>query len=208
MPETTEKTALIDVRCPGARAKFETWIKERGGVKRWVNVNLSNPGAGDMFSPALETDGKEYGKPTWSVELAETIYDISRFRFAKGEYEVDRMKIALAPLSSFQLKLTTSSSNKLRALCGKYPDCSYHFEELEAVIMRPIWEGEEYVANWSKRGFISEEHTIKKLLEQQKKLRQERFRCEAFGDEAGVSFIDLQAAFVITKLVRLKEEKR
>lgn len=39
----------IDVLVPGARVKFEDWIKNRGGVQVWENVNLSTPRAGQWF---------------------------------------------------------------------------------------------------------------------------------------------------------------
>jgi hypothetical protein len=142
MEQTEQKR--IDIYVPECREKFAEWIKSRGGVARWRNINLSNPDAGDQYTPAL-TDGKETGKPHWSVEYAETITDLSRFRFVKELKEVKRFHVAVH--SAFlSFKLTDASSRKIRKMCAKYstPEApaSYHFdyETQECVITVPVWE--------------------------------------------------------------------
>lgn len=44
--------------------KIVDWLENRGGVAVWWSVNLSNPSA-SWFTPALNEDGTEYGKPNW-----------------------------------------------------------------------------------------------------------------------------------------------
>jgi hypothetical protein len=146
---TNNKTATkerIDILVLGVKEEFQEWIKSRGGVKVWQNVNLSNPDAGDHFTPALTQEGQDFSKPHWSVAYKETVNDISRFRFAKEKKEVKRVKISLDKrLHGFTIQLTSSSSNKFREACRKIKKQygfapMYHFEELEAVIEIPIFE--------------------------------------------------------------------
>ena len=142
---TTEKKC-VDVLTLGAKEKFQQWITERGGVVRWCNVNLSNPDAGDTFTPLRTAEGVEYQKPHWSVEKAEVHTDLRDFRFIKELKEVKRVKVAVRMGSQgFTLKLTLASTRRVRAACTKIKEkhgvapC-YHFEGAEAVIEVPVFE--------------------------------------------------------------------
>ncbi len=120
---------IYDVMVPGVRAKFELWIKERGGVQVWRNLNLSDPGAGNQFTPAtmvIETKLQEagylakkigdtvpYPTPHWSVGRGEIITDINRFRFAKGYKELKRFRVAVCRGDGLMFHLTDGSQRKL-----------------------------------------------------------------------------------------------
>jgi hypothetical protein len=118
----------IEVLTPGCREKFEDWIKNRGGVKVWRNIDLSSCGAGPIFTPA--TENKEvvgadvnvegqvpYPKPSWRVDNGEVITDINRFRFVKSFKEFKRIRVALQRGSGFNFQLTDGSQRKVdRAL--------------------------------------------------------------------------------------------
>ena len=157
---------IYDVMVPGTRPKFELWIKERGGVQVWHNLNLSNPGAGNQFTPAtMVIDSEEdlrgysgakmgdtvpYPRPHWSVGAGEIITDISRFRFVKGFKEVKRIRVAVCRGSGLMYKLTDGSQRKVdRALetaRDKYGEAVYRKDgglfdyERFIVVEVPEWE--------------------------------------------------------------------
>lgn len=144
-----QDTTRIDVTVPGARTRFEAWIKDRGGVQVWNNVNLSDCGAGLLFTPALtdSTTPEQTPKPHWSRERGEVVKDISRFRFLKAFKEVKRIKIAVRVGSQgLSLKLTDASSAKVRKWCEKIAEGNngvqpyYHFECDECVLELPEWD--------------------------------------------------------------------
>lgn len=141
----------ITVSVPGARAKFEEWIKTRGGILVWENVNLSDPGAGAMFTPVRDAEGKENDKnayPKWTHRYHETCTDIKDFKFVKEMVEVNRFRVAIRMGSQgLTLKLTDASTKKLNKALDKAKektgqDASYRFDydTQEAVIEVPLWE--------------------------------------------------------------------
>jgi hypothetical protein len=145
MPETLER---IEICVPDSKERFAEWIANRGGVIRWRNLNLSNPNAGDHYTPVRgpNGEGNQQSAPHWSVGFAEIITDLSRFRFVKELKEVKRIKIAVRMGSQgLSLKLTDGSSNRLRKAMSKIQEqhktvpC-YHFEGPEAVIQVPVFE--------------------------------------------------------------------
>ena len=143
------KTEKIDITAPCVRGKFEKWIKERGGVQVWNNLNLSNPDAGQQFTPALTEDDKEYQKPTGSVAKGEVIQDIGRFRFVERMEEFKRFRVAVRRGSQgLSMKVTDGGSRRIRKECTnareKYGDSYYRFDysTQEAVIEVPVWEGD------------------------------------------------------------------
>jgi hypothetical protein len=144
---TTEKQERICIGAPDARAKFEKWIAERGGVMVWQNIDLSNMDAGDMYTPAFTEEGKEYAKPHWRVSRKEVISDITRFRFVKEWREIKRFHVAIrVGDSGLRIKCTDASTRRIRAACAKASvngiEASYRFDYTtqEAVIERPIFE--------------------------------------------------------------------
>lgn len=150
----------IDVYNIGARVKFGHWIKNRGGVKVWRNINLSNPGYGPIFTPALkEVEVPEengginvvpYPKPSWQVDNGEVITDITRFRFAKGFKEFKRIRVALERGSGYNYRLTDGSQRKvdraMQACMDKHGDAVYRKDgglfdaERFIVVEIPEWE--------------------------------------------------------------------
>ncbi len=133
----------IKVLAPGARQKFELWIKVRGGVQVWDNVNLSDPGAGRVFTPTKTLTGEDYPKPRWSVGRGETITDIDRFRFVKSMKEVKRFHVAVRRSSNgLMLKCNDASSRRIERECGKVPEGYYRFDysTQEVIIEVPVWE--------------------------------------------------------------------
>ena len=42
-----------EMSVPGARERVAAWIKDRGGVAIWPNINLSDAGKGPTFTPAV-----------------------------------------------------------------------------------------------------------------------------------------------------------
>jgi len=139
-----QEKKIIQVDIPGSRSKFEYWIKERGGVQVWINVNLSDPGAGEIFTPAKELTGADYPKPKWSVTRGEVITDINRFKFVKDWVEKKRFKVKVRLSSNgTMLKCTEVSSRRIWKELEKLPPgATYHFdyENAEAVISVPIYE--------------------------------------------------------------------
>jgi len=139
----------IDVLVPEVRNRFAQWIADRGGVARWENINLSDPGAGDRFTPALTEEGESYPSPHWSVRLAEVVTDISRFRFVKEVREVKRFYVAVRRgTNGLMLKLTDGAGRRLQKALARakeshnVDDAFYHFDYMtqECVISIPIWE--------------------------------------------------------------------
>jgi hypothetical protein len=141
----------IEVTVPGVRAKFEDWIKTRGGILVWENVNLSNPGAGPMFTPVRDAEGKTNCKnspPHWTHRYHETCTDIKDFKFVKEMCEVNRFRVAVRMGSQgLMVKLTDASTKKLHKALDKAKektgqDASYRFDydTQEAVIEVPLWE--------------------------------------------------------------------
>ncbi len=119
----------IMVGVPGAREKFEQWIAGRGGVQIWNNINLSNIGAGQVFTPALTEAGEPMGSPKWSHERGEVVTDIARFRFVKSWKEVKRFHVAVRMgAQGTMLKLTDASTDKVRKVSELYPGASFRFD--------------------------------------------------------------------------------
>ena len=109
----TKAPVKIEICVPCAREKFEKYIQSQGGVKVWENVNLSNPGAGNIYTPGLTRDGKEYTRPpSWTHEFhGQIIKDINAFRFVKEMREVKRFHVAIRRGSQgFCFKCTDASS--------------------------------------------------------------------------------------------------
>lgn len=146
----TTETKKIEICVPGARAKFETWIKDRGGVAVWKNVNLSNPGAGDSYTPALAVEGQgmRYPKPHWSVEFSKIITDINSFRFVKEMREIKRFHVAIRRSSNgLMFKCTDASSERIRremskasAKHGQNICREFDYETQDCVLLLPVWE--------------------------------------------------------------------
>ena len=135
-----DSNETIEVTVPDCRERFTLWIKTRKGVQVWRNQDPSNPGAGQMFTPA---DRTEEGPPHWAFRKAEVIKDLGRFRFIKEMKELKRFRVALRRgAQGLKIKLTDASSRKVRAACDKVKDSRYWFdyETQEAVIEIPVWE--------------------------------------------------------------------
>lgn len=133
----------IMVGVPGARETFEKWIASRGGVQVWNNINLSNIGAGQVFTPVFNEDGSPIRSPKWSHERGEVVQDITRFRFVKAWKEVKRFHVAVRMGSQgTMVKLTDASSARVRRTGEMYPGASYRFdyEGQECVFEMPEYE--------------------------------------------------------------------
>jgi hypothetical protein len=139
-----------NVLVPGTREKFEGWIRDRGGVRVWGNVDLSDPGAGYAYTPMYQDGGEvETTPPTWKhQDRVDVVTDLSRFRFVREYIEVDRFRITLRMgASGLRIKLTDGSSRRLRARLDKAQEkhgpCYYRwdgFDGRDCVIERPVWE--------------------------------------------------------------------
>lgn len=140
----------ITVTSPGAREKFEEWIRSRGGVQIWDNLNMSNPDAGPQFTPALTEEGQESQKPHWSVARGIVVKDISAFRFVLYMREVKRFRVGIRSGSQgLSLKVTDGGSRRIRRACDKaeaeYGLPSYYrfdYSQQECVIEIPVYEEE------------------------------------------------------------------
>ena len=136
-----------EVFVPGVRETFEDWIANRGGVAVWENRNLSNPGAGLSYTPALSEAGNPSIPPHWSRCLLEVCKSIKDFRFVSAFKEVRRLPVSLRWGSQgFMLKLTDASTKKLRRALDKVgeetgQEACYRFDydTQEAVIEVPVW---------------------------------------------------------------------
>ena len=139
----------INVIAPDAEQKFSNWLMLRGGVTRWKNINLSNPDAGDIFTPVNAPDGTPTPKPNWGVIWAENILDLRRFRFSKDIKEVKRFHVAVRRSSGgLMLKLTDASTRKVRKNVARleeklgHGNVTYHFDynTQECVLESIAWE--------------------------------------------------------------------
>ncbi len=147
---TTEKAARIEVNKVGVKPMFEKWISERAGVIVWNNHDLSNPGAGCMFTPATTINGGAVDKelaPHWAYRYGETVTDLARFRFVKEVKEVKRFRVAVrSGGNGLKVKCTDASSRKIKAACAKFStekgSAVYEFDynTQEAVILVAVWE--------------------------------------------------------------------
>jgi hypothetical protein len=147
----TDTKARIEITVPGVKEKFVDWIANRGGVAVWTNINLSNCDAGDQYTPATNTEGKnilddpQAFKPHWSVSFKEIVTDITRFRFVKEYKEVKRFRVAIRP-AFLSFKVSDGGTRKIRKMCAKYSNdqvkAVYRFDysTQEAVIELPVWE--------------------------------------------------------------------
>lgn len=145
---------IIKVTQLGAKEKMLDWIANRGGVQVWNNVNLSDMGAGEQFTPALTENGEQMGKPHWTVERGELITDIKRFQFVASFIEIKRFHAAVrVGRNGLAYKLTDGSQRKLDRYLDsareKYGnDVCYRKDgglfnpDREIVIEYPIWETE------------------------------------------------------------------
>ncbi len=139
----------IKVYASGARKKFEDWMA-RGGVKVWRNINLSNPGAGPMFTPAFDENGSPYKKPSWRVDNGEVITDINQFQFLKDSVVFKRVRISIRRASGLNYCLTDASQRRVdKALdecIAKHGDAFFEKDgglfdhERFIVVSAPIWE--------------------------------------------------------------------
>jgi len=144
--KTTEKQ--IEVTTPDVREKFEDWIANRGGIKVWENQNLSNPGAGPIFTPAFTEDGHDYPYPKWSHTVGFLVTDIGRFRFVKSFKEVKRFHVGIRRSSNgLMMKVTDGGSRRIRRALAKANEqygqgAFYEFDywTQDAVILVPEWE--------------------------------------------------------------------
>jgi hypothetical protein len=132
---------------PGAKAMFVKWIAERGGVKVWENVDLSNCDAGPMWTPVRDAEGKDVTSPRWShPKCVEIVTDLSRFKFIKDMKEVKRFHVAVRMGDSgLRIKCTDASSRKIKSQLAKAgPEACYRFDydTQEAVIEVPVWDEE------------------------------------------------------------------
>ena len=136
------------VHVEGCKEKFETWIRERGGVIVWRTQDLSDPSRGDMFTPALLPESKKaYPKPHWAFAVRETVQDITRFRFIREMKELQRFHIAVRMgRQGMKVKVTEASTRRIEKALAKWKEkigqeCVYQFdyEYQECVILQPIW---------------------------------------------------------------------
>jgi hypothetical protein len=95
-------TSKLRVRIENALT-FKSWIETRGGIARWVSKDLTDPG--EVFTPALTTEGEVYGSPHWKYghKAEEVITDPSRFVVEQveiveefeGKLRRDRLRLVL-----------------------------------------------------------------------------------------------------------------
>lgn len=153
MSTETTNPPRIEVLSPGVKAQFEHWIATRGGVIVWKNINFSDPGAGNIFTPATTQDGKpgRDAKPRWSHEYSETVTDIKRFKFTAALKEVKRFRVGVRMGSQgMSLKVTDGGTRRIRKECAKAKEkynaeAKYRFdyETQEAVIEIVVPEKDE-----------------------------------------------------------------
>ena len=140
----SEKDDRIVVTSLGVREKMAGWIKDRGGVKVWNNINLSNIRSGPLFSPVLDENGNEYlSAPRWGWGDPVIIKSIDKFRFVKEFKEVARFRVAIRMGSNgTMLKLTGGSTKRLHRLLDAHPGSYYRFDYAmqECVIELPVYE--------------------------------------------------------------------
>ncbi len=105
----------------------------------WNNGNLSDPGAGPIFTPALEEvkvpeenggiNMVPYHKPRWSHERGEVVTDINRFEFVKAWKEIKRFHVAIRMGSQgMSFKLTDASSRRVWKVADQNPGARYRFD--------------------------------------------------------------------------------
>jgi hypothetical protein len=138
-----------EVTVPGAKTQIMEWLRDRGGVIVWENINLSDPTKGFTYTPAKTSDGQDghEKKPHWGVRAKEVVTDPDKFRFAKELKEVKRFRVAVRMGSQgMSLKVTDGGTRRIKAALAKAgPDSCYEFDydTQEAVILVPVWEAED-----------------------------------------------------------------
>ena len=121
--------------------RISEWLKNRGGILIWRSINLSNPGA-SWTTPALDKDGKPYGKPTWQcaneperhiTDPAEVIVSVDKV--------VKRFHVGVRMgANGLQLKVTDGGSRRIRHEVAKAGEGAYHefdYSSQDAVILKP-----------------------------------------------------------------------
>ena len=131
---------MFRIECDAHNAHtFHDWIQKRGGVAKWLSVNLSNPGA-SWSSPAI-TNGEPTTKPSWeSAAQPEFIVTDPAEIGVYTAKEIKRFKIAVRRSGNgMSLKLTDGSTNKVnKAVEETGPGAFYQFDyySQEAIIYK------------------------------------------------------------------------
>lgn len=123
-------------------ARFNNWIKNRGGIARWDSLNLSNPGA-SWSTPALTEDGDPYEKPTWQCsDKPKAVFTDPEEVGVETVEEVKRFRVGIRQgVQGLSLKVTDGGSRRIRKEIEKAGDGAYNvfdYMTQEAVIMKPV----------------------------------------------------------------------
>jgi hypothetical protein len=145
----------ISITTPGCRERFEMWIRDRGGIQVWKNINLSDWRAGDSFAPVKDADGN-LNTGQWSRRAGDIITDLTRFRFAVGEEVLARVKVAVRRgRQGLMYKATDASMRRIQAAedkaIAKYgadnirtcKDGGLFDPDRSMIIARILWEDEK-----------------------------------------------------------------
>jgi len=126
---------------PENAAKFDEWIRTRGGLAIWRSVNLSNPGT-SWITPAKNADGTPVTKPTWEAanEPERIITDAADVLVSK-DVEVKRFHVGIRlGGQGLSYKVTDGGSRRIRSAVAKAGEGAYHlfdYSSQEAVIFKP-----------------------------------------------------------------------
>lgn len=132
---------------------FLQWLRERGGIAVWRSINLSNPGA-SWSTPALEADGKPYGRPNWQTEnTPHRIITDAEDVLVLTPREVKRFHVAVRVGSQgLTLKVTDASTRRIRKAVDKAGEGAWYefdYSTQEAVIYVP--DAQVTLAEWARR---------------------------------------------------------
>ena len=124
---------------PQDAARIREWIATRGGILIWKSLNLSNP-TGSWTTPALDSEGRPYGKPTWQAANVP-----SRHITSMDEVEVVEPKLVKrfhvgVRRADLSLKVTDAGSRRIRAAVEKAGDGAYYefdYGQQDALIYVP-----------------------------------------------------------------------
>lgn len=132
---------------------FLDWIRNRGGVKVWTSVDLSDPGF-SMSSPALTVEGLPYPKPHWKVGTDPMLVTNTDDIEVHCDKEVKRFHVAIRRGSQgLCFKCTDASSRRIRKEVDKAGEGAYYYFDYtaqEAVIMAPEPGKSMSLTDWGK----------------------------------------------------------
>lgn len=142
----------IKLGAPGAKKKFEEWIRDRGGIQSWNYPERTSSHGGASYTPRLTEDGVPYPGP-FGMRAVGLFLDLEEFEFPISWKEFKRIRVAVRRgAQGLLFKATDHSMAKIHraedAAREKYGECyrqkdgGLFDDRREVVILVPVWNEE------------------------------------------------------------------